>query len=295
MRLHLTTLAAAGLVAVSAAFTPAPDVDWAMVAKIREEGLQRSRVMDFESYMTDVLGARLTLSRDMQRAQKWALGELTSMGLVNVAAEPFMDFGVTWDNEYVSLQMLEPDYSPMVGYPIAHTAGTNGRKVADAVIVELATKEDLAKYKGTLKGKAVLSTPPPVIDLAPLTKGVPRLTEQDLEALERTVIAPPPPAPRPAPNPNALTAVDRMRFFKDEGVAVVLQSESGWLGAVRGYSRPDSKTDRWSHEKIKTMTRNTSPNESKLLNEYLNMAFAKNIAKKDAKTLMYNAEITANL
>ena len=248
MLLRLTTLAAAGLVAVStAAFAPAPDVDWAMVAKIREEGLQRSRVMDFESYMTDVLGARLTLSRDMQRAQKWLLGELTTMGLANVAAEPFMDYGVTWDNEYVSLHMLEPDYSPMVAYPIAHTAGTNGRKVADAVIVELATKEDLAKYKGTLKGKAVLSTPPPVIDLAQLAKGVPRLTQQDLDAIERTVITPTRPTPpRPAPNPNALTAIDRMRFFKDEGVAVVLQSESGWLGAVRGYSRPDSKTDQWS-------------------------------------------------
>ena len=61
MPIRLTTLAAAGLVAVSsAAFTPVPKVDWAMVAKIREEGLQRSRVMDFESYMTDVLSARLT-------------------------------------------------------------------------------------------------------------------------------------------------------------------------------------------------------------------------------------------
>jgi len=26
----------------------------------------------------------------------------------------------------------------------------------------------------------------------------------------------------------------------------VLQSESGWPGAVRGYSRPDSKGDQWS-------------------------------------------------
>ena len=49
------------LLAVSAA-TPRPDpvpIDWRMVARIREEGLQHSRVMDYESYMTDVLGARL--------------------------------------------------------------------------------------------------------------------------------------------------------------------------------------------------------------------------------------------
>jgi hypothetical protein len=250
MRMRLTTLVAAALVAAPSrapAQAPAPTVDLAMVARIREEGLQRSRVMDFESYMTDVLGARLTLSRDMTRAQRWLMGEMTRMGLANVAAEPFMDFGVTWDNEYVALHMLEPDYAPMVAYPLAHTAGTNGRKVADAVIVELASKEDLAKYKGTLKGKAVLATPPPTIDLARLAAGVPRLTAKDLDSLERTVIVPARPAPpRPVPNPNALTATDRMRFLKDEGVAVVLQSESGWLGAVRGFSRPDAKADQWS-------------------------------------------------
>ena len=67
-----------------------------------------------------------------------------------------MDFGVTWDNEYVSLHMLDPDYQPMVGYPLSHTRGTDGRQVAQAVIVELQVRSDLAKYRGTLKGKAVL-------------------------------------------------------------------------------------------------------------------------------------------
>ncbi len=65
------------LVLLTAGFTGDPEpVDWAMVAKIREEGLQRSQVMNFESYMTDVLGARLTLSLDMQRAQRWAQAEM---------------------------------------------------------------------------------------------------------------------------------------------------------------------------------------------------------------------------
>ena len=102
-----------------------------MVAKIREEGLQRSRVMDFESYMTDVLGARLTLSEDMKRAQAWALAEMGRIGLVNVAAEPFMDYGVAWDNEYMSLHLLEPDYTPMVGVsPRAHAG--HGRPAGGA-------------------------------------------------------------------------------------------------------------------------------------------------------------------
>ena len=29
------------------------------------------------------------------------------IGLVNTVIEPFMDYGVSWDNEYFSLHMLE--------------------------------------------------------------------------------------------------------------------------------------------------------------------------------------------
>ena len=222
-------------------------VDWPMVARIREEGLQRSRVMDFESYIADVLGARLTNSRDMQRAQRWVMGEMTRIGLVNVMAEPYMEYGVTWDNEYVSLHLLQPDYTPMVAYPIAHTPGTDGRQVADAMIVELNSRDDMVKYRGALKGKAVLVTPPATVDLAPLINGVPRLTEQDLERMVQTVIVPTAPTPvRAVPNAMLLSAVEKMAFYKAEGVTVVLQSESGWLGAVRGFSRPGSRNDQWS-------------------------------------------------
>ena len=237
------------LVLPLAAFQDASTVDPVMVARIREEGLQRSRVMDYESYIADVLGARLTNSTDMQRAQQWLMGELTRMGLTNVAAEPFMDYGVTWDNEYVSLHMLEPDYQPMLGYPIAHTASTDGKRIADAVIVDLASRDDLARYRGLLADKAVLVTPPPTIDLGRLTYGVPRLTQEDLDRLELTTIKPArPQPPRAVRNPDMLSADQKMVFLKAEGVAAVLQSESGWLGAVRGFSRPGSKVDMWSRE-----------------------------------------------
>jgi hypothetical protein len=232
--------------ATAAFITDPVPVDWAMVARIREEGLQRSRVADLESYMTDVLGARLTLSEDMKEAQAWALDEMKRIGLINVAAEPFMDFGAAWDNEYVSLHLLEPDYQPMVGYPIAHTPGTNGKDTADAVIVDLQTREDLAAWRGKLAGKAVLSTPPATIDMTPLVDGMPRLTDEELAARERTVISPRTAAPRRIANPTVISAEERMAFFKAEGVAAVLESQSGWIGAVRGFSRPGSRNDRWS-------------------------------------------------
>jgi len=246
----LRPLTAGALLLAAAAFPhAAPSVDPVMVAKIREEGLQHSKVMEFESYIADVLGARLTMSNDMKRAQSWVQSELKSMGLANVAAEPFMDYGVTWDNEFVSLHLLEPDYTPMVGYPIAHTASTAGKLDVSAVIVDLQSRDDLAKYRGTIKGKAILVTPPAAVDLAVLTNGVPRLTDKDLTAIEQVTIVPArPAAARTVRNPDLLNAEEKMAFYKAEGVAVVLQCESGWLGAVRGYSRPGSARDGWSRE-----------------------------------------------
>lgn len=248
MNSQYKALAAAALLLLSAAVPLGPaTVDWPMVAKIREEGLQRSHVMDLESYMTDVLGARLTMSADMQRAQQWALGEMTRIGLVNVAAEPFKDYGVTWDNEYMSLHLLAPDYTPMVGYPIAYTAGTNGRVTASAEVVDLQSRADRDKYRGTLRGKAVLVSPPAVIDLAAMTAGTPRLSEERLDAIAKGVIAPArAAAPRVVRNPDLLTADEKLAFYAAEGVAVVLQCDASVPGSVRGYSRPGSTQDGWS-------------------------------------------------
>ncbi len=231
-------------------------VDWQMVARIREEGLQRSQLANTLSYMTDVLGARLTNSGDMERAQLWAIDEMQRIGLVNTVREPFMDYGVSWDNEYVSLHMTAPDYQPLVGYPIAHTPGTGGRRELQVVIADVRTRQDREKYRGHLRGMAVLSTPPARIDLTRFATGVPRRTNEELRQLEQAVIPPaagPDPYfsrlyPNPPRNPDVLTAAERLAFFVAEGAAVVLESNSGWPGAVRGFARAGAKVDRWSRE-----------------------------------------------
>ena len=222
-----------------------------VVAKIREEGFQRSQVMDIAGYMTDVLGARLTLSEHMKRAQVWTRDKMEKIGLVNMVIEPFMDYGVSWDNEYVSLHLLEPDYQPMVGYPLAYTPGTNGKMILSAVIADIQSKSDMEKYKGKLKGMAVLATPPALIDLNALAQATPRRTAEELKQLEE-ILTPIPqrPAAPPAPrNPDLLRPEEKIEFFKAEGAFAVLQCESGKLGAVRGFSRPGANNDRWSREK----------------------------------------------
>jgi len=231
-------------------------VDLDMIAKIREEGLQRSDLPNTFSYMTDVIGARLTNSDDMVQAQEWVVAEMRRMGLENVEREPFMDYGVSWDNEYVSLHMLEPDYSPMVGYPIAHTPGTEGRQQLTTVIGDVHTRADLERYRGKLRGLAVLSTPPATVDQRRFQTGTPRRTAEELRELEQDVIVPPPGPdpyfsrlyPPPPSNPEVLTAAEKLNFYVEEGAAVVLESSSGWPGAVRGFARAGAKIDRWARD-----------------------------------------------
>jgi len=234
-----------------------PTVDWDVAAKIREEGLQRSQVMDIVGYMTDVLGGRLTLSEGMKRAQLWAKDKMEKLGLENVAIEPFMDYGAAWDNEYFSLHMLEPEYQPMMGFPLAYTSGTKGKVACPAVLAsDIQTKKDLERYRGKLKGAVVLSTPPYTLDMAALTQGVARLTEAELKQLEENVIPRPQRArvTPPPPNPDLVKAEDRLEFFRAEGAVAVLQCEGGQPGAVRGFSRPGSNEDKWSREKtLKTL------------------------------------------
>jgi len=141
-------LLASGL--LTGAGQAAPQADWEMVARIREEGFQRSQLADTLSYMTDVLGARLTVSPGMRRAQRWAIGEMERIGLTNIEIEPFMDYGISWSNEYASLHMMEPDYQPMVGYPLSHTPGTDGRQELQVAIADTRARAELeARRQGS--------------------------------------------------------------------------------------------------------------------------------------------------
>ncbi len=255
MRQGLTKTAAATAVAfvtaAAAAQTPYP-VDREMVAKIREEGLHRSQLPDTLSYMTDVLGGRLTNSAAMDRAQRWALEEMAEIGLENTAREPFMTYGASWDNEYFSLHMREPAYQTLVGYPIAHTPGTEGNQELEVVIADVRTRGDLDALRGKLRGKAVLSTPPATVDLTRFATGTPPRDFQEMRTLRENVL--PRSEPDPVftspysdlpPHPDLLSPVERLEFYVAEGAAAVLESRSGWPGAVRGFARPGAKVDMW--------------------------------------------------
>ncbi len=57
------------------------------IARIREEGMNHSQAMETLSYLTDVIGPRLTGSPNMKRANEWTRDKLTSWGLSNAHLE----------------------------------------------------------------------------------------------------------------------------------------------------------------------------------------------------------------
>jgi carboxypeptidase Q len=132
-------------------------VDYDAIYKIKDEGFQRSRVMDTMSWLTDVYGPRLTNSPGFRKAGEWAVKEMTAWGLANARLEPF-PFGRGWANERFIMMATTPGGSfPVIGMATAWTPGTNGAVSGDAIFAPLATDEDLARFKGKLQGKVVFT------------------------------------------------------------------------------------------------------------------------------------------
>jgi hypothetical protein len=74
---------------------PAPDPN-DPVQRIKDEGMKNSQVMQTLSYLSDVIGPRLTASPGMKRANEWTRDQLTKWGLQNAHLEPWGPFGRGW-------------------------------------------------------------------------------------------------------------------------------------------------------------------------------------------------------
>ena len=64
-----------------------------VIEKIKEEGLKRSQVMATLSYLSDVIGPRLTGSPNMKRANEWTRDKMTAWGMANAHLEAWGPFG----------------------------------------------------------------------------------------------------------------------------------------------------------------------------------------------------------
>ncbi|HET9531138.1 MAG TPA: peptidase M28, partial [Blastocatellia bacterium] len=152
--INLLTL---GVVATGQA--PQEKVDLEVINKMKDEGLNRSQVMEILSYMTDVFGPRLTGSPNYREASEWAAKKLESWGLQNAKLEPWGQFGRGWTLEGFSANMIKPHFSPIIAYPKAWSGSTNGTVRGQVIYLDAKTEADLEKYRGKLKGAIVLIAP----------------------------------------------------------------------------------------------------------------------------------------
>ena len=122
-------------------------LDYAMLGRIRDEGLNRSQVMDHVSWLSDVYGPRLTGSPGIQQASEWAMKTFREWGLANVHQEPW-SFGKGWSLVRFSAHLVEPQIQPLIGFPQEWSSGTHGPITADVVRVQIANEADVEKYRG---------------------------------------------------------------------------------------------------------------------------------------------------
>jgi hypothetical protein len=183
-------------------------VDLAVVQRIKKEAFDRSKVMDHLFWLTDVYGPRLTGSPGFQSAANWAVKRLREFGLDNASTRSWGPFARSWRLAKFNVSLVEPEYAPLIGFPLAWSANTNGPLVAEPVLAPLTitdgldvkkTDEELQKFfqenKGKLKSKIVLLQKPRDLKLN-TTPAAGRLTDADL-AQQAT-----------APTPQALPQVD---------------------------------------------------------------------------------------
>ena len=153
----------------AAAFAQQPErIDADLNAKIREEGLDRSKIMWIEHYLTDVYGPRPIGSPNHVAAANWAMKTMTSWGMKNAHLEPFTWRGVGWlpgkatgfitSPVKANLKFEAVPWSPS-------TKGTVSGEVVSIVPPASPTEEELsaflAPYAAKVKGGIVMIGTPP--------------------------------------------------------------------------------------------------------------------------------------
>jgi hypothetical protein len=209
----------------------------------------------------DGIGARLTGSPNMKRANEWTRDTLTKWGLQNAHVESWGPFGRGWSLKRFSAQVVEPQGIPVIAYPKAWSPSievmpqpvgpVNKRKngaaaavepshtlTAEVVYFDAKDEADMARFKGLLKGKIVLTAPMREVKAHFDTQGT-RRDEKNLLGLanapmpRRTV---PGQAPAAFRSPEFLARLQfqakKLQFLQDEGAAVLIDPGNGDGGTI---------------------------------------------------------------
>ena len=209
-----------------------------VIDKIRDEGLNHSEVMQTLSYLSDVIGERLTGSPNLKHANEWTKDTLTKWGLKNAQLVAWGPFGRGWELKDFKAEVVSPYTIPVIAYPKAWSPSTNGAVTSDVVFLDAKTDADLEKYKGKLNGKIVLVSDARELK-ADFTGMGSRYSDEELTKMAAA------PDPANAPQRPALSqeqiqnrlkgfidAAKRMNFLQQEGAAVLIDNSRNGSGGT---------------------------------------------------------------
>lgn len=212
-------------------------LDGPTIRKIRDEGLNRSHVMDIAFHLTDASGNRLTASPGFNRAANWARQQLTDWGLSNAALDPWGEFGKGWELQRSYVAMTAPYYKPLIAFPKAWCGGTGGPKSADILLISATDSAGLDRYKGQMAGKIVI----PEVDITYRQSFRPdaeRYTDEQLDSMSKIVPRPVDTAElrrrRAGFNRGALAFLNILRneAQKEGAIAILSESPRGHDGTI---------------------------------------------------------------
>jgi len=230
-------LATLVLAAPALAQPAAEPVDTSAVSFFRSEP---SQVMDHALWLTDVHGARLTASRQLDQAQVWARDRFASWGL-SATLEPWGTFGRGWHIQRFSMigRVGGPDVTeqafPIYAAPKAWSPST-GTLTAEVVVLDPTDDAAFDRVAGTLRGKVVL-----LGGITDIDRGLEAIgSRRDAVGLLEMANSAHPhsPAGGRTYSPEALARfraaqTRRNRLFAEQPLAILEPSNLGGHGAIR--------------------------------------------------------------
>ena len=211
---------------------------------IRQQAQEESHVMQYAEDLAEGIGPRMTFSTKYAEAVNWAYESLRAIGLDNVEKESWEPYGRNWELKKYSFSVVQPFPMFINSCPKAWTSGTHGEQSAELVYFDAKSKEEFEKYKGKLKGKIVLISPPWRLQMAfePLANRyadstllqmaeAPKLTDEELAGeMELEAEA------RARYLSFYQLLADKIEFCTQEGALVTIDPGFRYNGAVMSFS-----------------------------------------------------------
>jgi Zn-dependent M28 family amino/carboxypeptidase len=197
--------------------SPFAAADAQILSEIREHSEAAANL----EYLSDSIGARLTGSPQLRKANEWTRDMFAKYGAVNAHLEGWT-MERSWTRGKASARIVNPTEHPLTIAAAGWSPSTPGAVTGPVVYFDAKEQKDFAKFHGKLKGAIVIYQEPASLS--------PPKPDDPHAQLSRPMQQPPPRIGEPpVEDPFAAfqkTAKERTEFWKQEGVAAVLRDSN---------------------------------------------------------------------